>query len=230
MSSRMTGLKRTLEWKDFAGTPTPKELQDLQRIAGNASGKTVGMAGTKSSFTVNFGGKAPDDPVLVPVPGSSPAKFTLSDNITVTVVFDPHRSWKQLDPLSDKGKQFLLDHEQGHYEISALMARDCFIDVMQLKAKTYDSIAAGQAEAKAIVKSYKDKLDKVQDKYDDDTTHGAWVTPSFLPERKETFQTKWEGFFMKARTQERVPAVEAPDGATYKIRLLDVLAAGGFTF
>ena len=109
------------------------------------------------------------------------------------------------------------------------MARDCFIDLMQLKTKIFASQQAGQKEAKDIVADYKKKLDTVQDTYDTDTTHGAWVTPSFLPERKETFQIKWEGFIQKAKTVERSSGGSSPaDGATYKVRLLDVLNDGGF--
>ncbi|HLK67572.1 MAG TPA: DUF922 domain-containing protein [Bryobacteraceae bacterium] len=225
MSSSLIGLFKKLEWTDFRGSPSQKELQALQNAAAS-SGQTVGMAGTSSTFNVKFSGK--DDPVLNSVPGAS--TFVLDDNVIATVVFDPQKSWKRIDPLSDIGKDLLLDHEQGHYDISALMARDCFIDIMQLKAKTYATKKDGEDEAKNIVKSYKDKLQKVQDEYDDDTTHGAWVQPSsgFFKERKSSDQLKWENFFNQARTSARASGDSSPDGIAYKIRLLDVLKAAGF--
>jgi len=139
---------------------------------------------------------------------------------------------KSLGPLTAKGQELLLDHEQGHYDITALMARDCFIDLMQLKAKTFSSQAEGRQAAKDIEAEYQGKLKLVQKTYDNDTNHGAWVTTSSMvvPEHKETFQTKWEMFITRARTLERSPPISAPDGATYKRRLLDVLDDGGFVF
>jgi hypothetical protein len=228
MPSSLIGLRRKLTWSEFIGKPTAQELQKMQQIAAGATG-TVGMAATKSNFTVNFGGQTPADPVLTLVPGSSQS-FILGNDIVVTVIFDAAGSWKRIGPLTATGEQLLLDHEQGHYDITSLMARDCFIDLMQLKANTYSSVQDGQKAARDIVKSYKDKLNPVQDKYDDDTTHGAWVTPSMGPERKETFQNKWEMFIKRALTQDRTPEMTAPDGASYKVRLLEVLATGGFTF
>jgi hypothetical protein len=226
MPSQLIGLRKKLVWAAFTGNPTAAELQKMQQIAAGANG-TVGMAAIKSNFTVKFGGKTPDDPVLTPVPGN-PQSFVLGDDITVTVVFDATGSWKRIDPLSLIGEQLLLDHEQGHYDITALMARDCFIDLMQLKAKTYSSLQEGQTAAKDVIKKYKDKLDPAQKAYDDDTTHGLWVTPTMGPERKESFQAKWEMFINRAFTQERTSGEVAPDGAAYKVRLLEVLAAGGF--
>jgi hypothetical protein len=184
------------------------------------------MAAIKSGFTVSFGGTRPDVPVMT---GSAGA-FVLGDNITLRVVFDDKRSWKRIAPLTLKGEQLLLDHEQGHYDITALMARDCFIDIMQLKAKTYGSEQDGRTEATDIVGDYRTKLEAIQKTYDNDTTHGAWVTPSFLPERKESFQTKWEGFIHIAKSEIRQPEVSSPFGKPYKVRLLEVLAKNGFTF
>lgn len=234
MASSLVGLVKLLTWNDFKGNPTPAELNVLNQASAR-SGKTVGMAGIYTSFSVSFGGTPPQEPVLTAIQGTTPQAFALADTIVVTITFDGGRSWRRTAPLTAKGEQLLLDHEQGHYDFTALMARDCFIDLMALKARTFSSAAEGQTAAKEIVKSHKAKLERVQEKYDDDTTHGAWVTPSFLPERKETFQTRWEGFVQRARSEERPPvdgvSLESPaDGVRYKVRLLDVLASAGFTF
>jgi hypothetical protein len=223
---------RRLSWNEFRGKPTPAELAELQRIAAGAPTKTIGMAGTHSSFAVNFGGSNAGEPVLTPIPGSSPMAFTLADTIVITVNFDSARSWKQIGPLSSTGQQILLDHEQGHFDLTALIARDCFIDLMQLKAKTFPSQQAGQAEANKVVADYQRKLRGIQRTYDNDTTHGAWVTPTLamMGERKETFQNKWEGFIKRAQTEGRQPQVTAPNGAIYKVPLLKVLDDGGFLF
>jgi hypothetical protein len=234
MPSMLVGFfpPRRLAWFEFAGNPTPEGLAELRRIAASEPTKTVGMAEILSSFTVNFGGSKANDPVLTPIPGSSPTAFTLADTIVITVKFDSPRSWKQIDPLSLKGEQLLLDHEQGHFDLTALIARDCFIDLMQLKAKTFPSRQAGEAEANKVVADYQSKLRRIQRTYDKDTTHGAWVTSTvgMIGERKESFQNKWEGFIQRARTEERQPQVIAPDGKPYKVPLLKVLDDGGFLF
>jgi hypothetical protein len=228
MPSELIGMRRKLTWADFSGNPTAQELQRMQAVAAGASGKVVGIAQISSNFSVNFGGSIPADPVLNPEPGAS--TFELADTITVTVNFVNLHSWKRIAPLTLEGEQLLLDHEQGHYDMTALMARDCFIDLMKLKAKSYPTRAAGQAEARGIVSSYQTKLDTVQNTYDTDTIHGAWVVPftKMLKERKESFQVKWEGFIEKAFTVERASGETTPGGIPYKRRLLDVLADGGF--
>lgn len=226
MPSRLIGLFRKLMWDDFKGKPTAADLTALRQAAARSNGQTVGMAGIKSDFTINFGGATPGLPRM----NGSPGAFTLDDNIVITISFDSMRSWKQIDPLSNLGSQFLLSHEQGHCDLSALVARDCFIEIMQLKAKTNPTEQDGQDEARAVFKKFKDKLDLIQDKYDDETIHDAWVTPSFLPERKSSFQTQWKGFTNQAFTQTRQSGVTAPDGIAYKVPLLDVLAQAGFIF
>jgi len=229
MASQLLGLIRQLIWNDFKGKPSAADLAKMQQIAANASSGTVGMAMTASDFTVSYGGSRPGEPVLTADPGGS--TYSLADTITITVVFDPMKSWAQTGPLTTSGSQFLLDHEQGHYDLTALMARDCFIDLMQLKAKSYAAAADGQKEAKDIFQKYHDKLNPVQDKYDWETTHGAWVTPSMGPERKASDQVRWEGFVQTAFTSDRPSGGSSPsDGKSYKVRILDVLAKGGFVF
>ena len=98
---------------------------------------------------------------------------------------------------------------------------------MQLKAATFPSPQAGQAEASKIASDYQKKLKILQKLYDDRTRHGAWVTPSFgargIGERKETDQNQWEFFIQTALTVERQPPVTAPGGATYKVPILKVV-------
>jgi hypothetical protein len=225
MPSQLVGLRRKLQWVEFNGVPTAQESQEIQAVIAAAGGKTVGNAMIRSSFSVNYGGNPTTQPVLIPVP-SAPGTFTLQDSITVTVSFDG--GFKNIDPLSAKGKEILLDHEQGHYDLTALMARDCFIDLMQLKGRTFSSQAEGRKAAKDIEDAYTRKLKAIQKLYDKDTIHGAWVVPSGMhPERKESPQNKWEGFIFKALSHERTPSMTAPDGASYKKRLLDVLDDDG---
>ena len=163
--------------------------------------------------------------------------FTLADTVTITINMNNMLSWKKIEPLTLKGEALLLDHEQGHYDLTALMARDCFIDLMQLKAKTFPNQQVAQKEANDMVLAYQKKLTAMQKLYDDKTRHGAWVTPSFgaraLGERKETDQNQWEFWIQTAKTEERQPAMTAPDGkgTPYKVTILKVLEdKGNFVF
>src|SRR5262245_47963488 len=228
MPSKLVGLHRKLGWNDFKGKPTPAEQQELQQIASQNPNKTVGMAGIHSSFSVDWGGAT--DPVLSGVPNGK--AFTLDDSIVVTITFDSQKSWKDIAALNSKEESFLLDHEQGHYDFTALIARDCFIDLMILQSSTqFPSKQDGQDAANKIVSDYQSKLRRIQKTYDNDTTHGAWVTTQMsMMLHKESFQIKWEGFNTRARTEERQPPMTSPDGIPYKVPLLKVLEKGGFLF
>lgn len=217
MPSQLTGRSVKLEWRAFQGPPPAGKAKELE---GLKPGKGTFLAATYSDFTIRYGsGTRP----LFDRDGSG---FVLRDEVTIAAVFNGAKSWKVIDHLSDKGKEWLLDHEQGHYNISALMARDCFIDMMQLKSQVFATEADGVAAANGVFTKYHDALDKVQNKYDWDTNHGEWFVPSFGPASKGSEQLRWESYISRAFTEERSPTVTAPDGATYKKRLMDIARAG----
>lgn len=221
MASQLTGRLVQLSWPDFSGQPPGGKAKELD---GATPGRSVFLAGTFSNFTATFGGGT--QPNFDQTPGSSPPAFTLRDDVTIAVTFEKTKSWKVIDHLSDITKDFLLDHEQGHYDITALMARDCFIEVMQVKGKTFPSASEGAKAVLGIVARYRAAWDKVQTKYDWDTNHGTWNVPSFGRPTKGTEQVRWEGYIRRAFTDERTPAVQAPDGAMYKRKLTDVARDG----
>jgi hypothetical protein len=113
----------------------------------------------------------------------------------------------------------LLKHEQGHYEIVALLARDMFIEMMQLKSAGLATSAAVGQQVRAILGRYQRVAQPLQDLYDSNaqTNNG----------KRSAKQLLWDGYLRTAFTQTRVPAITAPDGATYKVPLLDVLATNG---
>ena len=97
------------------------------------------------------------------------------------------------------------------------MGRDFFIDVMQLKTRSFANLATMQNELRLLQQQYNPQ--SVHNKYDStpETNHGL----------NQAQQNSWNGYINKAFTQTRVPAVRAPDGASYKIRLREVLQAAG---
>jgi len=200
MPSKLVGLFKTLAWTDFTGP---------------ASDKSPHLAFTSADFTL---------PAVTVVKDAASGQFVLNDNITITINFNASKSWKKMDQINAKKLRTpdeILKHEQGHYDVVALLARDLFIDLMQLKAKQYSGQAALNADVAPILKVYNGTAQKVIDKYDSKTEsdHGE----------NGPGQTKWNGFFKSAFTTPRTPARSAPDGTTYKIPLLEVLKSNGIT-
>jgi hypothetical protein len=201
MASSLVGLFKTLTWNDFQGTPDPT--------------KPKLDAFTSASLTL---------PVLTPKPAPGGKQFHFEDNVAITIAMNNQKSWKRSANIASRGNQYsidLLNHEQGHYNLTALLARDLFIEIMQLKAKTYPNPGAALADLALIVNKFNGKSEKAAKKYDEvsQTNHGA----------NAGSQTTWDGMIQKAFTQARTPAVSAPDGTPYKIPILDVLSLAGIT-
>lgn len=200
MASKLVGLFKTLTWADFTGTPP----------AGSSH-----LAFTSATFSL---------PAVTAVKDAASGMRVLNDNITITVTFDAGKSWKKMAEINAKKLRTpaqILKHEQGHYDIVALIARDLFIDLMQLKGKVYADQAALNVDVAPILTKYNGTAQKIINKYDSSTEsdHGE----------NGAGQTKWDGFIKSAFTTPRTPAQSAPDGTTYKIPLLDVLKTNGIT-
>ena len=201
MSSKLNGLIRQLKWGDF-GKPKAKPAP-----------KPGGFA------VAAFTNAVYDGPSwsIMPVAGTKPVEFELKDDMTVTIALKS-TSWvadwvfKQPQRFQDS----LLEHEQGHYDITALIARDLFIELMQLKLLRFKTAAEGEKAIKEIMKRHSSwGIQAINKKYDSmaETNHG-W---------EPTAQQRWNGYIQEAFTKERTPRVQAPDGTYYKVTFLDVL-------
>jgi hypothetical protein len=198
MASTLTGLFKTLTWGDF-GTPKPKPEP--------AAGTTGTAAHTETKAPINYSWS------------SKGKSFSLADSVTIQIQFVQSQSWVA-DWVFNRSKQFqddLLKHEQGHYDITALLARDMFIEIMQLKAKTFASSGELDRAVAAIVKAH--SFQPVHNKYDEksETNHGM----------NDAQQKTWDALFKKSFTTPRSPAMSAPDGTAYKVPLLEVLKTAG---
>jgi hypothetical protein len=198
MPSKLVGLFKTLAWTDFTGP---------------VDAKSTHLAFTSATFSL---------PPVMGVKDATSGQTVVNDNITITITFNAAKSWKKMDEINAKKLRTpaeILKHEQGHYDIVALTARDLFIDLMQLKAKTYANQTALNTDVAPILKKYNGLAQKIIDKYDDKTEsdHGE----------NGPGQTRWNGFINSAFTTPRTPAQSAPDGTSYKLPLLDVLKSNG---
>jgi hypothetical protein len=154
------------------------------------------------------------------IPGSKPPKAKLKDTIVVGVSLGA-ASWVEnwVFDLPQAKQDDLLNHEQGHFTIGALLARDFYYDLLNLRKKEYTSPAASTADFNSLKNARDAAFTAIVKKYDDDTKHGTVAAQ----------QARWDGFFSSAANQPRSPAETAQDGTTLKIGLVDLLKTFGIT-
>ena len=204
--SNLDGLFRTLKWEEFKGPVPPKTPYAAETVTSFSS--------SPPTFHRTTNGK-----------------FQLDDRVTIKIKFDPLKSWvnPEVKTWPSGVQQNLLDHEQWHYNITALVARDLFITLMSLKEGEYDSAADGRKSYDFYVQTYRQIEQDLQRKYDSETMHSqmnTFISSSGLlnqPSPKGSTQDKWERIMQQAFTAERVPQIIAPDGAPYKVELVDIL-------
>jgi Bacterial protein of unknown function (DUF922) len=199
MASRLLNLLRVLTWNDFAKlnqSPAP--------------GSTAEVAQTATDIV-------PSGIATEPIVGSSSVR--LKDTIEVRIEFKPKESWvfKWVFTQQQSYQDDLLNHENGHYKIAALIGRDFFLALMKLKANTYANAAALRGDIDRAKKAIAEKAQPAQDKYDDDTKNGT----------DSGQQTLWDGYISKAFVTPVNPAEQAADGTPIKISFLTVLSQAG---
>lgn len=156
MPSTLQGVDRQLTWADFTRKNEAAPPAGVHRMAAETfSGIDFHRPGTRTSL-------------------GGPNTVFFPDSFTVTVQFDPAKSsvksWVfNLDPAAQDD---LLKHEQGHYSITALLARDLFEDLMVVQATFFPSAAAALSAFNKVKASTFDKLNGVQNLYDRETNHG----------------------------------------------------------
>jgi hypothetical protein len=157
---------------------------------------------------------------LAGIPGSKPPKGQVKDTIVVSVSLGPE-SWVEdwVFTLPQAKQDDLLNHEQGHFTIGALLARDFYYDLLKLRQKQYNSPAESTADFNSLKNARDAAMVSIVAKYDDDTKHGTVAAQ----------QVRWDGFFTSATNQPRTPPETAPDGTPLKVRLVDLLKTFGVT-
>lgn len=204
MASQLLNFKKQLRWSDF-GLPVDKPVP--------GPGQTATAAFTYTNYVYSANAE--------PVPGTNPPRYRLKDDVRVTIQFKRPPSWvaSWVFKTSVLEQNRILNHEQGHYDLVALLVRDMFIDIMELKQNAYGTAQAVMNEINRIIQRYDSKSQPAQDRYDVNTNHG----------NNQSQQAHWDGFIHKAFTQQRNPPIQAPDGTPYKIPLLTVLQQAGIT-
>ena len=179
MSSKLNGLDVTLSWSDYANKPGPAPGPNQSQAA------AFTFASVQKS-RIHFARGA--------------SEFELVDDVTVDIVFDRMKSWV-MNWAVNKSAPFptdLLHHEQGHYTINALIARDFYVDVLLLRDQTFKTAHDGEKAVEKIRKSTLHKLQAVHNLYD------AEVHPEQVQNQtRGPKQIAWDGYFQTATLKYR---------------------------
>ncbi|NZA28594.1 hypothetical protein H0E84_19655 [Luteimonas sp. SJ-92] len=176
-----TALNRVLVWEDFK----------RRKMAAPSAGQIAIAAQTAVGWTV-----APADLKVRAVKGSKPVVYKLVQEPTTTVRLDGQKMWVAsfvFDDWPESKREALLDHEQIHYLIGALSARDYARDFAAIAANAYDSSEDGIEDIKqAMERNSQARAQALQDAYDDQTKHD--------PTGFKAEQAKWKTAVVGART------------------------------
>lgn len=175
MASTLSGLRRSLAWSDFSRKDMPRPQP----------GDVAMVAQTRATFNVS-------DLASSVVDGSRPTTYKLVDKVKVLVRLRREEcwvaAWVVAGSTSDPERKRLLKHEQGHYDIVALLARDMLADIKVLMKELYASAQEPIDAADAVIARYDPYYDSVQELYDDKTNHGD----------VRTEQQRWNGVLLRA--------------------------------
>jgi hypothetical protein len=101
-------------------------------------------------------------------------KGIVASSANVTIAINSHESWV----VTGKTDPYLLKHEQGHYDITALAARQFYSQIMKLEVA---DVQAFNTAMKSINDDIKKKIESTNIRYDKQTGHS----------RNTTGQTTW---------------------------------------
>lgn len=150
-------LTREMAWSDFRKEErSPPSMGEFVIAAQTA----VGWIATPTNLNVKA------------VKGRKPAVYKLEKEPTATVQLDKAQMWVAsfVFDWSQAKQDALLGHEQIHYLIGALSARDYSNEFAAIGKKEYDSAQAGIDDiSDALTRNSKAKAQELQDAYDDAT-------------------------------------------------------------
>ena len=166
---------RRLTWADFRPVNAPAPVPGTRVVAAQTA---VGYR------------MIPDVLHFARAPFLKEPSFVMTEDPNVSVELDANgtfvESWVFAKPLGIQNA--LLAHEQGHYEIGMLNARDFFFGLQDIQDTAFATAKEGTNAVSNLDKQL-GNVQKIHDKYDSDTNHGH------IP----TMQTVWIAALSNAR-------------------------------
>jgi Bacterial protein of unknown function (DUF922) len=197
MPSVLFGVYRKLRWTDF------------QPVATAPPGKPAAAA-AETILGHTLSGGVPHN---ISPPGATPI-FQVPDTLSVNV-FPSAACWRLASVSAWPGPQqvWLIKHEQGHYDIHALMWRDFFYRIQGMVGQSFPTLATVNAEITAHGAATIGRIAKLQSDYDADTANS----------QNGGEQWNWWSAIERASQLHRTPLVAGPDGRYLRIELADAL-------
>ena len=195
MPSSLFGLRRALTWGDFRTVQADPPADDAP---------PADAANTSVQPTLNFAWSG------------DPPNISIRDGLVVRVNFDAAGSYKYswVAGMSAGDRAALLAHEQGHYDIAALLAREYFFQLVALRANSYPSVDALNADKDAARIATIGRQQEIFDLYDTGTSNGT----------NAAGQATWSGYVRTAFTRPAVPPSPPVSGVQVMKSILDVLS------
>jgi len=196
MASALFGVGYKVRWADYRSLPTPPVgVPERMVMETRTATSVVG---------------------LDVVPDAS--QFVVPDTLTIKVSTTPD-SWRlnSLSAIPGPKQVWLIKHEQGHYDIDSLLARDFYERVRSLMGRTFADAGEAWRQLRDHRAATIGRADAINHDYDDDTQNSEIGAE----------QWNWWCAIERARQLHRSPAEHNRDGRLLKIELIDALAAVG---
>jgi Bacterial protein of unknown function (DUF922) len=152
----------------------------------------------------------------------APGPFYMIRNSLVVRVSLNADSWR-LDSVSTwpgPDQVWLLKHEQGHYDIYALLARDYYQRVRSMMGQPFTKPADAGEQLSDHVDATLSRVEAMNRDYDATTWGGS----------KREVQWSWWCAIERARQLHRSPPARDADGRLLKVELVDALRSFGLGY
>jgi hypothetical protein len=162
------------------------------------------VARTTANFTLT--GNAV---INVAPPRASPM-LTIGDTLVMTV-FPSRECWRLASVSQWPGNKqvWLIAHEQGHYDITALLARDFYYRLLTLVGVTFSDGGELQRKVNDHARKTTDRIKEIEELYEGDTSNS----------QNGSEQWAWHCAIERAHQLHRMPLELGPDGHYLKLEL-----------
>ena len=200
MASALFGVDYKLRWADFQSVATPP--------AGVPSGATAETRTGTTVLGVNI------DLLWQ----GTPQIYRIRDTLVVRVFVRPD-SWRltSLSTASGRDQVRLIKHEQGHYDIDALLARDFYQRIRSMMGQPFTDPADAREQMEDHHEATIGRADALNHDYDADTRNGE----------DGVEQWSWWCAIKRARQLHRSPQARDARGRLLKVELVDALRSSG---
>ncbi|MFO1349724.1 MAG: DUF922 domain-containing protein [Gammaproteobacteria bacterium] len=176
MANTITGRDYQLKWQDFAG-PVP-------------ANRGSSVAFTSASYTLNYSVAQAYAAIGIRVPDAQNNLGYVVTNLRIAVAPNRPRMWSVQSARTND----LLKHEQGHYDIVALIADELFNDLL-----SPPSVMTTAAAVQSFVNIRKAAADRLMDALQSNATRDGLYDTSTNHGLTTAQQTRWNRAFANSR-------------------------------